>query len=70
MTPEGSRAIPSTGPAPQEHLVARGTVFRAEAVHCRAKAPRARAVEIRNLHNPHALIRVARVFRSTTDINQ
>jgi hypothetical protein len=36
-------------------LVPRAAVFRAEAIHRRTKAPRARAVEVRNLNNPHVM---------------
>ena len=32
-----------------------GTVLRAEAIHRRPKAPRTRAVEVRDLNNPHTL---------------
>ena len=39
----------------QENLVSRGAVLRAEAIHRRPQAPRARAVEVRDLHNPHEL---------------
>jgi hypothetical protein len=39
----------------QENLVSGGAVFRAKAIHRRPKAPRARAVKVRYLHNPHVM---------------
>ena len=72
MTPEGSSCHSEIAPGHhKEHLVSGGAVLRAEPVDRGTKAPRTRAVEVRNLNNPHdAESELQRVCGQQRDTNR
>jgi hypothetical protein len=63
-TDDARGQLAPSGISPRHHqvdLVSGGAVFRAEAIYRRSKAPRTRAVEVRDLNNPHTLNQIGHV---------